>query len=174
MPLRDRVRGVGIGSSRGEERRKVIFDNDSSRFDEECFWKISDQNPSSFFFFFLPPSLFPRGAPTMARRLPPSSSLTLLSHLLSRAIDEIVANTAPALRLRPRFFERGWGELNIVDFSKDELVASLSKLSQLQQEKRRCFGAWLDDVARDEPVLEVRKLRGEKRKEIRKRKSGKS
>ena len=110
----------------------------------------------------------------MARRLPPSSSLTLLSHLLSRAIDEIVANTAPALRLRPRFFERGWGELNIVDFSKDELVASLSKLSQLQQEKRRCFGAWLDDVARDEPVLEVRKLRGEKRKEIRKRKSGKS
>ena len=70
----------------------------------------------------------------MARRLPPSSSssLTVLSHLLARALDEVVASAGPALRIRPKFFEGGWGNF-FVDFSKDELVSSLS---QFEEEKR--------------------------------------
>lgn len=92
----------------------------------------------------------------MARRLPPSSSLssslTILSHLLARMLDEAVASTASALRIRPRFFEGGFGDLKIVDFSKDELVASLSKFDQ---EKRRRFAAWVEEAERG-PVLEVR------------------
>lgn len=88
----------------------------------------------------------------MARRLPPSSSsLTILSHLLARALDEVVASAGPALRIRPRFFESGWGSF-FVDFSKDELVSSLSKF---EEEKRLGFGAWLEDAERG-PVLDVR------------------
>jgi len=89
----------------------------------------------------------------MARRLPPSSSssLTVLSHLLARALDEVVASAGPALRIRPKFFEGGWGNF-FVDFSKDELVSSLS---QFEEEKRLGFGAWLEDAERG-PVLDVR------------------
>ena len=86
----------------------------------------------------------------MARRLPPSSSLTILSHLLARALDEIVASAGPALRIRPRFFEGGWGNF-FVDFTKDELVSSLSKF---EEEKRLGFEAWLEDAERG-PVLDV-------------------
>ena len=97
----------------------------------------------------------------MARRLPPSSSssfpsssssLTILSHLLARGLDELVASVGPALGATPKFFERGWGSLGIVDFSKDELVASLSRF---EPSERRCFGAWLEDVEKG-PVLDVR------------------
>ena len=89
----------------------------------------------------------------MARRLPPSSSssLTLLSQLLARALDEVVAGAGGALKMRPRFFEGGWGDF-FVDFSKDELVSSLS---QFEEEKRLGFGAWLEDAERG-PVLDVR------------------
>lgn len=90
----------------------------------------------------------------MARRMPPSSSsLSVLSHLLARTLDEAVASAASALRIRPRFFEGGFGDLSVVDFRKDELVASLSKFDQ---EKRQGFGAWLEDAERG-PVLEVRR-----------------
>lgn len=90
-------------------------------------------------------------------RLPPTPSLSSLSHLLARLIDETVASAAPSLRLVPRFFERGWGDLNVVDFRNDELLLRLRELegSPSNQERRRTFAAWLDDVERG-PVLQVK------------------
>jgi len=92
----------------------------------------------------------------MARRLPTTPSLSNLSHLLARLIDETVATAAPTLRLVPRFFERGWGDLNVVDFRNDELLVRLKELegSIAKQERRKTFSAWLDDVERG-PVLKV-------------------
>jgi len=172
-PSSQLVHGIALAAL-GERSTARPFDSFFGRRQKSSPSKKSDQiKPERFHFFFLPslslsslalcvpspPARGKRGTPSAWRAACPlrHRPLSPSSRTSSRALDEVVASAGPALRIRPKFFEGGWGNF-FVDFSKDELVSSLS---QFEEEKRLGFGAWLEDAERG-PVLDVRERERER------------